>query len=290
MTTENRRMLRSIALVHKEGSAQAAAFAREMDGWLRGKGVSVWTAEHSKDNEDVDNMPDVDLVLVLGGDGTIVAVARKLLTRGIPVAGVNFGRVGFLAEIAKDGWHDCLSDAVSDGFAVEKRLALEYSVVRNNEVIQSGRVVNDLVVNRGVVARLGTLKLSVNKKPFTSLRADGIIFSTPTGSTGYACSAGGPLIMPDLDVYLVAPICPFLNSFPPITLGAGNEISATVCDSGTNLYLTVDGQTSMPLECNDVLNVKGAPQGLLIARLGESTYFERLIKSGFIQDKSQPPP
>ncbi len=282
MTAEDRRKLGSIALVHKEGSKQAAEFAREMDAWLRARGVAAWTAEHSKDREDVGNMPDVDLVLVLGGDGTIVAVARKLLSREIPVAGVNFGRVGFLAEISRDGWQDRLSAAISGGFAVERRLTLEYCLIRNDATIKSGQVVNDLVVSRGIVARLGTLKLAVNQKPFTTLRADGIIFSTPTGSTGYACSAGGPLVMPDMNAYLVAPICPFLNSFPPIALGADNEISTTVCDSGTNLYLTVDGQTAIPLECGDILSVKGAPQGLLIARLGAADYFERLLKAGFV--------
>ncbi len=283
------RKVSSIALVIKEGNAEAEKLGLTIEAWLRTRGIAVWTGRHG--NEPVHccaAMPDVDLLLAFGGDGTIVSVSRYLLGRNIPVAGVNFGRVGFLAEFPRNAWEATLRRILEQGVLVEERMALHYSHTRDGTELHSGLVVNDVVVTRGKLARLVSLALGVNDEPFMVLRSDGLILSTPTGSTGYAGSAGGPLLLPRLNSYVVAAICPYLSSFPPLVLDAETAFSVTVGEAGTDLFLTLDGQETLPLMVGDTISVRGVPGQFIVAELGLSGYFDRLRQAGFVQESKTP--
>jgi NAD+ kinase len=225
-----------------------------------------------------------DILLVFGGDGTFVSIARQCLEFGIPIAGINFGRVGFLAELTGATWEEALAAACERGFSVEARMTLRYALFRENVRVRQGEVVNDVVVTRGRAARLVNLHLGVNGTPFVSLRADGVIFSTPTGSTAYSGSAGGSLLSPALNAYVVAAVCPYLSSFPPLVLSADTVFSLTVDEATEDLYLTLDGQEVFPLLEGDRLDIAGVPERLLVADFGRKNYFRRLLQAGFVQE------
>ena len=283
MTTELR-TVSSVALVLKEGNQPAEELGRTVEGWLRARGATVHVVPHGGTERCCKDLPHVDLLLAFGGDGTMVSIARQLMGRNIPIAGVNFGRVGFLAELSRDTWEKSLENVLANGVHVEPRMALQYRLYRNGSVLYSGEVVNDVVVTRGKVARLVRLTLGVNDEPFVVLRSDGLILSTPTGSSGYAGSAGGPLLLPTLNSYVVAAICPYLSSFPPLVLDAATTFSVTVDGTGADLYLTLDGQEAHALTGGDCLEVVGVPARLHMADLGVTGYFERLRIAGFVQE------
>ena len=277
------RKVASVAMMAKEGNQAAEAACRNVERWLRGRGVPVRPCGRMGESFAVGNRPEADLILVFGGDGTMVSMARKALGTGIPLAGVNFGRVGFLAELSEQDWESKLTEALDRGLAVEARMSLRYDLYRDGVVLHSGEVINDVVVTRGKVARLVNLFLEVNGTPFISLRSDGLILSTPTGSSGYAGSAGGPLLMPDLNAYVVAAICPYLSSFPPLVLSPETVFSVIVGEAAPDLYLTLDGQEAHPLAEGDRLEVRGDPERFFMADFGLKGYFERLREAGFVQ-------
>lgn len=281
------RTLRSVVLVVKEGNQAAEATCVLVRDWLRAHNIGYSVLRHPQENllEVLDR--EADLLLVLGGDGTLVSIARRLLGCGLPVAGINFGRVGFLAELAEDTWEECLTRALAVGIDVEYRMTLHYGLFRRGERIRHGEVINDVVVTRGKVARLVNLHMGVNGASFVSLRSDGLILSTPTGSTGYSGSAGGSLLLPTLDAYVVAAICPYLSSFPPLVLPAETVFSITVDDAAADLYLTLDGQEAYALAEGDVLEVVGAPGRFPVANFGCKDYFKRLLQAGFVQESKR---
>ncbi len=277
-------MVSSLALVVKGGNAAAEREAEAVARWLAARGVPHHLLTTTGDVGALE-VPQVDLVLALSGDGTIVALARHLLGRHIPLAGVNFGRVGFLAELSPHSWAEGLGRMLEHGLMVESRMTLAYVLRRDNQVLYQGEVINDVVVTRGRLARLVHLELELDHAPFMVLRSDGIILSTPTGSTGYAGSAGGPIVLPGINAYVVAAICPFLSSFPPLMLGAESLFSIRVDASGTDLHLSLDGQATYELQPGDCLEVQGYADRFLLADMGVNSYFQRLQAVGLIQQE-----
>lgn len=278
------RKIRSVALVVKNGNHAGEATCRLVRQWLRDRGVPCGVSRHPSAHLPSELQPDADLMLVFAGDGTMVSVARQCLDLGIPIAGVNFGRVGFLAELSKDNWEPALRSVLENGLMVERRMSLRFSLHRNGTSLHRGEVVNDLVVTRGKVARLVTLHIGVNGRHFITIRSDGLILSTPTGSSGYSGSAGGPLMLPNMNAYVVAAICPYLGSFPPLVLSPDMVFSVTVGDAAADLYLTLDGQEAYALEEGDLLEASGVPDRIAMADFGLINYFDRLRHAGFVQE------
>jgi len=272
-------------LIVKESNERAVRTCALVERWLQKHGVECRVIRHPYESIVDMLLPGTDLFLVFGGDGTMVSVARQSLGMDIPVAGINFGQVGFLAELSEDTWQEALDATLSAGFMVQRRMALRYALYRGHECIRQGEVVNDVVVTRGKVARLVNLQLSVNGLSFVTLRSDGLILSTPTGASGYAGSAGGPLVLPTLNAYVVAAICPYLSSFPPLVLNYETRLSVTVGEMVPDLYLTLDGQEAHVLSGGDRLEVSGVPDRILLADFGRKDYFFRLIQAGFVQCK-----
>ncbi len=227
-----------------------------------------------------------DAVLVLGGDGTMIGVARRLAGIRTPLAGMNFGRVGFLAGLPAEGWEQPLSDMLKGLWEVERHMTLRWRILQRQgeELVlrNEGVAINDVVTAHGVVARAVSLSLNIDGVHFSTLRCDGVIVSTPLGSTAYTASAGGPLTIPSMNAQLVTPICPFAGGFPPIALPASSRIRLEACRHGDQVLLSVDGQENLPLDFSDILEIQGMPDQLHMLVSDTSWYLRRLIDRGIV--------
>lgn len=282
-----RTAFRFFLIVTKSGHRGAAVLGERMRVWLTARGLAAQVVENiGATVPQAVSTRECCLALVLGGDGTILGVARRLLGAGVPLLGVNLGKVGFLAEVAAARWEASLERLLAGEVTVQERLALSFRVERDGGTVYSGGAVNDVVINRGILARVINLDLRVGPERLGELRADGLIISTPTGATGYSVSARGPLVHPKLDVYTVTPICPFLNNLLPLVLPGDAHLSVAVRDRTREVYLTQDGQESYALRAGDVVHVARAPGGMLFASVEELSYYRKLKAKGFIKDQS----
>lgn len=278
-------------VVIKPGDKAAEAVSTAMAGVLTDRGVPFDVCEHhaaprpdSCEDEERFRGP-FDLAVVLGGDGTFIGAARRLLRFGIPLMGVNLGRVGFLPQLERDLWRPWLADVLDRGFRTARRLVLKYAVLRGGETAAEGLVVNELVVSRGKLARLVRLAVAYDGIDISRLRADGLIVSTPTGSSAYGASAGGPLVHAGLAACCVTPVCPFQNGFRPMVLPADGVITVRVEEQACEVNLTEDGQGGVRLEPGDEVVVERAPADLQVVDLGPGAYFEKLKKHGFLSER-----
>ncbi len=274
-------------IVTKPGDRAAKAVRTAMTGFLVERGVSFEICEQRPDScENAERIRGpFDLAVILGGDGTFIGAARRLLHLETPLMGVNLGRVGFLTQLERDHWRPWLARVLDEGFRAEHRLVLAYRVERGGEPIHAGLAVNDLVVSRGELARLIRLAVIYDGVAVSPLRADGLIVSTPAGSSAYGASAGGPLIHAGLAACCVTPVCPFLNSFKPLVLPAEGVLAVRVEEQAGEVNLTEDGQDGVRLEPGDEVIVEKSPTDLLVVDLGPGAYFEKLKKHGFLTER-----
>ena len=198
----------------------------------------------------------VDIIIVIGGDGTMLSVCRLVGDKGIPILGVNIGGLGFLTEVQKDELYDVLENVLAEACPVEERIMLTVCIHRHSECIAEYIVMNDVVVNKGALARIIDLDTYVNHIYVTTFRADGLIVSTPTGSTAYALSAGGPILYPTLNSIVLAPICPHTLTNRPIVLPDDVLIEIVLRSQSEDVFLTLDGQVGFSLRQNDIVEVK----------------------------------
>lgn len=281
------RQLKSFLVMTRPGDAAALALGHDLESWLAASGAKAFLCEHrSTRGVGACKLPegDFDAVLVLGGDGTFIGVARMSLGLGLPLMGLNLGRVGFLAEPAGD-WRRSLEALLSGGYSVSRRVCLAYDVLRGGQSVCSGRAINDLVVSRGELARLIRLLVERDGERVGAMRSDGLIISTPTGSTAYGFSAGGPLVHPEMEALCLTPVCPFLNNFRPVVLPSTGGISVVVEDQAGEVRLSVDGQRSFALEPGDVVLVRRSPDDLLLAETDSASYFAKLASKGFFTER-----
>lgn len=274
----------NITLVTKVGNDRAASLSSEISVWLRKQGLNVTRVDNRVQGKSLDlGDKTPDLVLVLGGDGTMLSVARKVGFNSIPFLGVNLGQVGFLADISPESWRDQLSLVFQGRYFLSSRLILEFEISRDGKPVHRGEGINDLVLNRNGMARLNRFNLFVDEAPRFKMRADGLIMSTPTGSTAYNISAGGPLVYPELDSFILTPICPFLQSFPPMVLPGSSRVRISVAESNPSMYLTVDGQAGYEVLAGDVLKVRRAEKKMtILATSGPEYFMAKLRERGFL--------
>ncbi|MBE6440758.1 MAG: NAD(+)/NADH kinase [Desulfovibrio desulfuricans] len=274
-----------ILLVSKAGHARAAALGAEAADRLRREGHSATLITAGKEDPAYD-APGLDLAVVLGGDGTMLGVARRLMGRHVPVFGVNFGRVGYLTAAQPGEWREKLDDCLAGRLPELACMALRWSLRRGGEVIGEGAAVNDVVLARGALSRLLRLGVRIDGEPLGSLRSDGLIVSTPVGSSGYNVSAGGPLLPPTLEMLVVTPVCAFQRTASPVVL-PGNAVCTLVFPQGsTDCYMTVDGQEGRMLQHGDEVTVTGAPGAMrFIGRPGG--FFERLRSQCFTPERAE---
>ncbi|MDD9858324.1 MAG: NAD(+)/NADH kinase [Gammaproteobacteria bacterium] len=219
----------------------------------------------------------IDLAIVVGGDGTLLSAARTLAEHGIPTIGVNLGRLGFLTDIALHDLESSLGDILSGDYLIEHRTLLETRVHLHNDIIHRGRSVNDTVISKGDTGRLIEFEIRVNGRFLSHIRSDGVILATPTGSTAYSLSAGGPIIYPTLPVLCLSPICPHTLSNRPIVLDQDSrvEISSMVF-SETHANLALDGRVVCELHGGETVAVTKAAASLPMIRINRHDHFETL--------------
>jgi NAD+ kinase len=251
--------------------------------WLQSRGVEVFLDQASADQCPVETRvappeklaEQVDVVIVLGGDGTLLHAARLIGANGVPILGINLGSLGFLTEVKLDEMYAALEGLLSGQYQSEERMLLNVEVLREGLVAARYRALNDAVINKGALARIIELEVSVNSQQVLFTRADGLIISTPTGSTAYSLAAGGPILYPTLDAFIVAPICPHTLTNRPVVIPDQDEVKVCL-RHGTDVMLTVDGQVGMPLRQQDCIRVCRAQSTLKLVLPFGNTFFKLL--------------
>lgn len=249
--------IRSVGLCLKPGSTPAGVAARTLGQWLAARGVRVevdevgaeWLSEPGVKRSELGGR--VDLLVVLGGDGTLLAVAREIGTSSVPILGVNLGYLGFLTEVAPEQQLDMLKRVLEGNFETVDRMRLEVRAERDGRALGQYLALNDAVITRSDLSRLIDLEVFADGVPVATYHGDGLIVSTPTGSTAYSLSAGGPILMPGSLVFVVTPICPHTLTQRPIVLPEGPQLEIRVFPREGDAQLTVDGQIGLDLVKGD---------------------------------------
>jgi NAD+ kinase len=217
-----------------------------------------------------------DVLVVFGGDGTILQAARQAARDGIPILGVNLGGFGFLAEVQDRAVDDALLRVLAGDYRVDERMMLQAQVRRADHVVREPLALNDVVVTKSGYARLLRIRTDINDIHLATHRADGLIVATPTGSTAYSLSAGGPILHPDLDAIVLTPICAHTLNARAVVLSGTETVTIRVEPTGAPSVLTVDGQEGHPLEPDDVVRVARAPCRARLVRLGRTGFYQLL--------------
>jgi NAD+ kinase len=253
----------------KQGVPEAVA---ETESWLRERVEVVVDYDLECERDTASG----DFVAVLGGDGTVLRAARKFAGNGIPIVGINVGKFGFLTEATVEEARDVLSQVLDGRFELRERMMLRCLLERGGECIRDWVGLNDVVMSRTSLSRLITIEFLVDGKPVTTYRADGLIVSTPVGSTAHNLAASGPILHPSMDAFVVAPICPHTLSNRPIVLPPDSVLEMRPRDYAESPALTVDGQLYTPLEEGDTVTIRRAEERLRLIHTGRRTFFETL--------------
>lgn len=216
-----------------------------------------------------------DLLLVFGGDGTILRVAREIAGQPTPLLGIHVGRLGFLAAVTADQLPRAVDQIVSGDYAIESRPLLEASCLTGGKRTTL-RALNDFVFTRGEVSRMIELEVSVDGEDLTRYRADGLIVASPTGSTAYSLAAGGAIVSPSAQVFTLTPICPLALSNRSVIVDLGASIVVRVCSGKLRTHLTADGQVAVRLRCGDTITIRRAPASVHLLRPGGTSFFQTL--------------
>lgn len=272
---------RNVLVLYKKDQEAPRELALRICDWLAAEGFFTSLAEsmgdYSTDSE--------DCAIVLGGDGTILGAARRLAGTGIPILGINFGKVGFLTTATRQNWRESITRAMRGQIPVRKCLSLRWSLRRENDLIASGVAGNDLVLSRESLARLVSAQVWINQELMGVMRSDGIIISTPLGSSGYNLSAGGPLLYVGLNVMSLTPICPFLTGISPLVFPAQTQFELGIDKASAECFITIDGQEGWRLERGDIIKVSGWENSLSFIT-NDELFFSRMRLRGFVLEQN----
>jgi NAD+ kinase len=269
--------VKTLALVAKRGKPETLALAAAIKG--RYANLSVLAEDHLAQMlgwetvSESEFVSHADLMIVLGGDGTLIHAARMLKGRPVPILGVNLGSLGFMTEVPSADLFPLLDEIVAGRMKTGSRMKLSCRLWRGGQVIAEDEVLNDVVIGKSALARIGDHEMTMDGQYVTTFKADGVIIATPTGSTAYAMSAGGPIVHPALDAIVVAPICPHALTQRPIVVPPDQQIHITLKSDVADFYLTIDGQAGFPLRQEDRLNVERSPNRVILVRNPRLDYF-----------------
>jgi NAD+ kinase len=267
----------TIRLVVKN-NPYACQEAKKIKDWLeKEKGMTVlWDPEEETADLPPSPPPPLDLVLVLGGDGTLLKAARLYGSGKAPVLGINLGGLGFLTEISFEELPALFDQVLRGNCQTESRMMLTAGIIREGKAVSTTPFLNDVVINKGALARIIDLETSIDGQFLTSYRGDGLIVSTPTGSTAYNLAAGGPILHPALKTIVITPICPFTLTNRPIIVQDEALIEIRLGSKAREVWLTCDGQVGYPLKAGDVVRVEKAPGHIRLIKSPFKNYFEIL--------------
>jgi NAD+ kinase len=217
-----------------------------------------------------------DLLLVLGGDGTLLSAARVATPRGIPILPINLGSLGFLTSFTLEELYPALEDTLSGRVSSSERVMLDVELLREAEAIERQSVLNEAVVNKGTLARMIDLRLTIDGDFVCRYKADGLIVATPTGSTAYSLAAGGPIVQPTVEGWIITPICPHMLTDRPLVVRDSSCIEVELSPGAESVFLTLDGQTGIAMQSDDKIRLKRAEKRLKLIQPPKKSYFEIL--------------
>ena len=281
--------MKRIGIIAKQNKPETVPIVRNLIEWFQPKKIEVYieegmgnlfTPHPSATNlcfvEKKEIPSYAEMIIVLGGDGTLLSVARLVEDHDVPILGVNLGGLGFLTEITLEELYRVLERVVQGDFVTDERVVLNAAVTRRGERLAEFVVLNDAVINKGALARIIDLETTINGEYLTTFKSDGLIISTPTGSTAYSLSAGGPIVYPSLHCIIITPICPHTLTNRPIVIPNDVQIRATLKTKQQEVILTLDGQQGFSLEFEDVIEVRKAEGRILLIKSPYRHYFEVL--------------
>jgi NAD+ kinase len=281
--------IKRIGIVLKPHQPDALKTLCELIQWLSQRGIELVggpeiereQVEHETGCSVTEVEPDslaasVDLILVLGGDGTMISTARMIGDYEVPVLGVNYGGLGYLAEFRIEELYLGLESILSGNYRLDRRVMLHVDLERDESPIAVNRVLNDVVINKSALARIVEIDVFLNQLFVNSFRADGLIISTPTGSTAYNLSAGGPVIFPSMNAIVITPICPFTLSNRPIVVPDDAIIELRLKTDQEEVALTLDGQVGFPLKVDDRVVIRKSNTTFNLIQPSNRNYFDVL--------------
>lgn len=277
---QNKRM-KNIGIFIKKGAPEALDVVKDLLLCLKEKRLKFFVEEEAASSLGIKGIQGrlipskVDMIVVFGGDGTILSVARLVGSRSVPILGVNLGGLGFITEISRDEVCGSMNNILSGKYSFEERIMLIADVYRNGKKLKQHNALNDIVLHKSAIARMIELDIHINNKYVTTFKADGLIISTPTGSTAHSLSAGGPILYPTLESFLMTPICPHTLTSRPIVLPDAFTLDISI-KKGDDVYLTLDGQEGLPLKVNDKVRIKKADYKTSFLHLHDRDYFKVL--------------
>lgn len=277
------RKIKTVGVVVKPNHKQAWQTACELSEWLDKRGIALVGKPHTETEvcdiktagEEIFKT-DVDLIVVLGGDGTMISTARLTGDKEPLVLGINYGSLGYLTEFRIEEMFPALEAILDGNFDVDPRVMLDAEHWRNGEKLGGGRVLNDVVINKSVLARIIEIEVSLNDQHVNSFRADGLIVSTPTGSTAYSLSAGGPIVYPSMNAVVLTPICPFTLTNRPIVVPDTDEIKLTLINYNDGVVLTLDGQIGYQMQTHDCVVIRKSRTSFNLVKPPNRNYFDVL--------------
>ncbi len=275
--------MRTIGVVVKRERVQAVQLARELVLWLRGRKIEALVEADNAAQvaagpavSKADMIARADLIVVLGGDGTLLSVARLMQEREVPILGVNLGGLGFLTAVTTDELMPMMEHLLAGDFRVDQRMTLAVVLRRGDTVLAERQVLNDAVITKGALARIIDLDTTVDSQELCVYKADGLIVTTPTGSTAYSLSAGGPIVHPSVGVMVLSPICPHMLTNRPVVLPDSAVVRVTVRSPDEDVVLTLDGQEGMKLRSDDVVEIRRGASRVPLVQSASRGYFDVL--------------
>ncbi|MBU0485243.1 MAG: NAD(+)/NADH kinase [Proteobacteria bacterium] len=260
-------LIKKAGIILKKESSEPRRIGEELVDWFTAKSINAVVDEIT---------PDMDILVILGGDGTLLHVADQASRYGIPVVGVNLGDLGFLTEVVVKDRYEALEKIMAGSVVIENRLMLKVRLKSKDDESSWQYALNDVVISKGNVDRLVELSTWADDEYITTYKADGLIFSTPTGSTAYNLSAGGPIVRPDLHAILVTPICPFMLESRPVLLPHTTRLATKVAGPVNDVKIIVDGRSAWDMREDDILEVRAAGNPLRLICSPQKGYFEIL--------------
>lgn len=277
--------IRTVGIISRPRRADIARVVPSLVKWLQAHGAEVVCDSETGDcigpltvlTQKREDLPTrSDLLVVLGGDGTLLSAARLVAERPVPILAVNLGGLGFLTTVPVDDLYEILEEVFSGESRVSERVLLEAQIVRDGVVIRRQIALNDAVLNKAALARIMDVALHVDGEYVTTYKADGLILSTPTGSTAYSLSAGGPIVYPSVEAFAVTPICPHTLTNRPLVIPDAAKIEIDFQSEDDSVFLTLDGQVGIELVRGDRIVLRKAPEKLRLVIPSKKTYYQVL--------------
>ena len=274
---------KSVGILTKPKFPEVKRTLQDVVSWLRARSIDVVLDTTSAillgeqgGYQKTQLANNADVLLVLGGDGTMLNAARLAGERSIPILGVNMGGLGFLTEVRLENLYPSLERVFANDFVLDERLMLRTHIHRHGETVAKGEVLNDVVISKGTLARMIELKIAIQGRFVTNLRGDGLIISSPTGSTAYSLSAGGPIIDPAVQSLILTPICPHTLTHRPLIVPGNAEIDVTLTSKDDGAMATLDGQVGVAITQGDTVVIQTSEHRTRLIRFPESNYYDVL--------------